>query len=183
VAGPAPPALKAGASPKAPPPESRGIWIYRRAKDGAFTNPLRAEPTTAASFEDTAVAPGEEWCYAVRFVASTDPVVESASAGEVCAAFKDIAAPAAPIGLAVVLHEDGVEVSWSPSAETDLAGYRVYRAAPPGAAPQRVAELPPEQTSLRDGAAKRGILAVYTVTAVDKAGNESPASSAVQVRP
>ena len=118
----------------------------------------------------------------VRFLASKDPLVESASSPEACVAFKDIAAPAAPIGVTVVLRSDGVDVSWSPSSESDLAGYRVYRATPPDA-PARVGEVAADQTSLKDVAPRGGALNVYTVTAFDRAGNESPASTPVQVRP
>ena len=144
--------------------------------------PLQEEVLTTASFEDRSLQPGEEWCYVVRFLASREPLVESASSAEACATFKDIAAPAAPIGVTVVLRSDGVEVSWSPSSEGDLAGYRVYRATPPDE-PARVGEVAMDQTSLKDPAPRAGALNVYTVTAFDKAGNESPASAPVQVRP
>jgi hypothetical protein len=166
-----------------PTPPTRGFWVYRRAKDGAYARPLQPEVLTAAQFEDRTVQPGEEWCYVVRFLASRDPLVESASSSETCAAFRDIAAPAAPIGIAIVLRTDGVEVSWSPSPEADLMGYRVYRAAPPGEPRVRIAEVPAGQTSIRDSAASAGVVNVYTVTALDKAGNESPASAPAQVRP
>ena len=42
--------------------------------------------------------------------------------------------PAAPAGVAVLPREGGLEVLWSPSADADLAGYRVYRTAPGAAA-------------------------------------------------
>lgn len=191
---PAPPAsaspTPASASPRpvptpppTPPPPSRGVRIYRRANDGVYSRPLQPVPLTAATFTDDAVQPGEEWCYVARFAAAMEPVVESAPSNEACATFKDVAAPRAPIGVAVVLRPEGVEVSWSPSPEADLAGYRVYRAATPDAPAERIAELGPEQTVLRDPAAKAGLINVYTITAFDKAGNESPASSPVQVRP
>jgi fibronectin type 3 domain-containing protein len=138
---------------------------------------------TAPEYEDRSVQPGEEWCYVVRFLASTDPLVESPSSTERCVAFKDIAPPAAPIGIAVVLRADGVEVSWSPSPEADLAAYRIYRAAPRGEPAVQIAEVPAGQTSVRDGSPTTGVVNVYTVTAVDKVGNESPASNPAQVRP
>src|SRR5262249_8172541 len=122
-------------------------------------------------------------CYVVRFVAGKEPLVESASSAEACVTFKDIAAPAPPIGVAVVLRGDGVEISWSPSPEADLAGYRVYRSAPPGEPPVRRAELRAQQTSTVDASPRTGIVSVYTVTAFDRAGNESAPSSPVQVRP
>lgn len=187
-AAPGSPSPSPSASPSptpqpTPTPPVRGFWVYRRAKDGVYARPLQEDVLTATEYEDRSVLPGEEWCYVVHFLASKQPLVESASPSEVCAGFKDIAAPAAPIGIAVVLRADGVEVSWSPSSEGDLAGYRVYRAAPPGEPPARVAEVSTEQTSIKDVSPQRGVVNVYTVTALDKAGNESPASSPVQVRP
>lgn len=166
-----------------PAPPVRGFWLYRRPKDGAYAGPLDETVLTASHYEDRSVQPGEEWCYVVRFLTSKEPLVESDSASEVCAGFEDIAAPAAPIGVAVMLGADGVEISWSPSTEADLEGYRVYRMARPGEPPLRVAEVGVPQTSVKDVGARTGVVNVYTVTAFDKAGNESRASSPVQVRP
>ncbi len=166
-----------------PTPPTRGFWVYRRAKDGSYARPLQPEVLTAPEYEDRSVQPGEEWCYVVRFIASKEPLVESTSSSESCVVFRDIAPPAAPIGIAVVLRADGVEVSWSPSPEADLAGYRVYRAAPRGEPAAQIAEVPAGQTSVQDGSPTAGVVNVYTVTAVDKAGNESPTSNPAQVRP
>jgi hypothetical protein len=182
AAAPPGPSPTAKATPT-PAPPVRGFWVYRRPKDGAYARPLDETVLTASHYEDRSVQPGEEWCYVVRFLASKEPLVESDSASEVCAGFKDIAAPAAPIGVAVMLRADGVEISWSPSPEADLVGYRVYRMAPPGEPPMRIAEVPVPQTSVKDDSARTGVVNVYTVAAFDKAGNESRASSPVQVRP
>jgi hypothetical protein len=65
-----------------------------------------------------------------RLVAATAPVIESGSSNEACLAVKDVSAPAAPAGVAVLVRDGAVEVSWSPSSEPDLAVYRVYRARP-----------------------------------------------------
>jgi fibronectin type 3 domain-containing protein len=83
----------------------------------------------------------------------------------------------------VFLGPQGVEISWSPSSEEDLAGYRVYRIAPPGEPPVKIGELSPSQTSFKDPAPKPGVINAYTLTAFDKAGNESAGSNPIQVRP
>ena len=88
---------------------------------------------------------------------------------------RDIVPPAAPTGVAALGGADGVEVSWSPSTDADLASYRVYRQAPDGAR-ARLGEVAPPETALRDTTAAPGARYVYTVTAVDTAGNESPPS-------
>jgi fibronectin type 3 domain-containing protein len=138
-------------------------------------------PVAAPPFRDTTISPGEHWCYVVRTVASTEPVVESASSGEACIENKDVFPPAPPTGVAALVRDDGVEVSWSPSLEADLASYRVYRAAAGGPA-VRLAEVAAPETSFRDLTAPRGGVLAYTVTAVDQDGNESPPSRAVEAR-
>jgi fibronectin type 3 domain-containing protein len=75
-----------------------------------------------------------------------------------------------------------LEFSWSPSAEADLAGYRVYRA-PRGGRAELLAELPKSTTLHRDADVRQGVVHVYTVTAVDAAGNESPPSAGAQGSP
>ena len=132
-------------------------------------------PLQAATFEDSA-APGQSLCYVVRMAAATQPAIESASSNEVCVEVKDVEAPAAPSGVAALVREGAVELSWSPSSEPNLAVYRVYRARP-GAAPERIAEVAPGESAYRDAAPERGVPFLYTVTAVDGAGNESPPSA------
>jgi len=101
--------------------------------------------------------------------------VESARSNEACVAVRDIVPPATPTGVAALGGPEGVEVSWSPSTDADLATYRVYRQAP-GGPRERVGEILPPETSLRDRTAAPGVRYVYTLTTVDTAGNESPPS-------
>jgi hypothetical protein len=176
--GPSPPP-GARPSPSPTPKPQGGFWIYRREPESTYRRPLMPVPVPAPPFRDTTIAPGERWCYVVRTVASTEPVVESASSGEACVENKDVFPPAPPTGVAALVHDDGIEVSWSPSLEADLASYRVYRAAA-GAPPLRVGEVVAPETSFRDTVAPRGTPLAYTVTAVDRDGNESPPSAAVE---
>ena len=154
-----------------------GYFVYRRDKLSRFGRPLNPAPVPQNGFEDAAVAAGQEWCYVVRRVASTEPAVESAASPEACAVFSDVVPPAAPSGVAGLLDPDGLLLSWSPSAEPDLAHYRVYRLA--AGQRQLVKELPPSETSLRVSDTIRR----YVVTAVDTAGNESAPSEAIGARP
>jgi fibronectin type 3 domain-containing protein len=109
-------------------------------------------------------------------VVSSDPLIESDSSNEACLTARDVAAPAAPGGLTILAQEGGLELRWSPSPESDLAFYRVYRAVSSGS-PEKLAELPAPTTSYLDKTAAPGTAYRYTVTAVDRAGNESPPSS------
>jgi hypothetical protein len=163
-------------SPSPPPPPSSGYWIYRRPPGGRYEAPLVPVPLQVAAFEDSSAAPGQSFCYVARLAAATEPVIESGSSNEVCVSVKDVAAPAAPAGVTALVREGALELSWSPSSEPDLAVYRIYRARP-GAAPQRVAEVAAGESTYRDASLERGVPFLYTVTAVDGAGNESPPSA------
>jgi fibronectin type 3 domain-containing protein len=83
--------------------------------------------------------------------------------------------------VAALAREDAIEISWTPSTDADLASYRVYREAP-GGPRERVGEVAAPETSLRDTTAAAGIAYAYTVTAVDRAGNESAPSGAAPGR-
>jgi hypothetical protein len=163
-------------SPTPPPPPSSGYWIYRRDSAGAYDAPLVRVPLQVPAFTDETAALGQSYCYGARLVASTDPVIESESSNEVCVAVKDVAAPAAPEGVAALVRDGAVEVSWSPSSEPDLAHYRVHRAKA-GGTPERVAEVAAGESTFRDATLEPAVPYSYTVTAVDAAGNESPPSA------
>jgi len=134
---------------------------------------------------DASVQPGQEWCYSVRFAAQVTPPVESDASNEACVSVRDISAPATPAGLALILDPQGVEISWVPNTEPDLASYRVYRAVEPQTLGQAIvlAEIAKESTALRDAQLTAGVVHTYFVVAVDTAGNESPRSEILQVRP
>jgi len=136
-----------------------------------------------AGYVDRTVTPGENVCYVVRTVVAREPqpLVESAPSDEACLSVRDISPPAAPTGIAALARGDGVEVSWSPSPEADLDRYRVYRKVG-DESPERLAELPATETSYLDRTLPAGSTARYSVTAIDKAGNESAASAAAEGR-
>lgn len=162
-----------------PKPPARGFLIYRRSDPaGGYGSPLGSEPLQTNTFEDRSVSLGQRLCYVVGTVVSMEPVVESARSNESCLSVRDIVPPATPSGVAALGGLDGVEVSWTPLTDGDLASYRVYREAP-GGPRERVGEVSPPETSLRDITAVPGTRYAYLVTAVDRAGNESPPSAAV----
>lgn len=160
-----------------PKPRTTGFFTYRRAQLGSYERPLQSAPIAESTFVDMTAVRGEELCYVVRTVASTDPLIESADSEESCLSVEDVSAPAAPIGVAAQARPDGIEISWSPSPEPDVARYRIYRIA--AQAPRaRIAEVPVGEQLYVDTSAPVGVAQRYTVTAVDKAGNESLRSAA-----
>jgi hypothetical protein len=158
-----------------PEPRTHGFSVYRRIPPGLYGRPLSPEPQEERTFTDHTAPLGAHVCYVVRAVASVNPVIESASSNEACLDVRDIVAPSAPTGLAVVPRGGGLEIVWTPSREGDLSGYRIYRAVGDARA-ELVAEVEAGTTSWTDTEAAPVVLYHYTVTAVDKAGNESPPS-------
>jgi hypothetical protein len=177
----APPPVGTAAGPPAaiaevesPAPQS-GFWVYRRERNGRYDRPLFAEPTLDKSHTDTTAAAGQDWCYVVRAVVSHEPLIESDSSNEACLTARDIAPPAVPVGLTLLAQPGGIELRWSPSPEADLAVYRVYRTDSSGVA-QKIAETPAGTSVFLDRTATPGTAYRYTITAVDRVGNESAPS-------
>ena len=123
---------------------------------------------------------GQSWCYVVRSVAGAQGLAESLPSAEACVGVRDVFPPATPQGVAALAAGGVVDVSWSPSSEADLATFRVYRAT--DGPPERLAELPAAETRYRDETAATGVPYTYTVTAVDKDGNESAPSPGARAR-
>jgi hypothetical protein len=92
----------------------------------------------------------------------------------------DTFAPAAPQGLSALAGPTAAQLSWERNQETDLALYRIYRAGSNGAF-ARIAELP-VASNYRDAAVMAGRTYRYAVSAVDRKGNESPKSEAVEIQ-
>ena len=146
---------------------------------------LLASPETN-SYRDTLFDFGKTYLYVVRSVVLIDgnPLESSDSAPAVVAP-RDIFPPAAPqnvVAAALPGATPGsfvVDLSWSINVETDLAGYRVYRSEQEGTQGQSVTPDLLPTPAYRDRSVEPGHRYWYTVTAVDRAGNESVPSAPV----
>lgn len=178
-----------------PLPAISGYHIYRGeidphaqeavAKDlapNAWTSPLALLGSAGVnSYRDTQFEFGKTYVYIVRTVITQEGTeIESDSSDPAALTVLDTFPPAAPQGLvAAVLPGSApgtvfVDLSWSINLETDLAGYRVYRSEQEGRRGQLITlDLLPTP-AVRDTAVEPGHRYWYTVTAVDRAGNESP---------
>jgi hypothetical protein len=139
----------------------------------------------APPFRDTQIQFGKTYVYTVRSVAQyPDLQVESLDSLPVEVTPLDTFPPAAPQGLVVVLvPAQGaapayLDLSWSISAENDIAGYNIYRSEQEGTIGQKQNPDLLRTPAFRDMNTVPGHRYFYTVTAVDRVGNESPASAA-----
>jgi hypothetical protein len=147
---------------------------------------LASTPTN--SYRDTAFDFGKTYLYTVRAVIPADAgTVESADSVPVIVTPRDIFPPAVPQGLvAAVVRPDPkgpaeVDLSWSINAETDLAGYRVYRSEQQDTPGELITSDLLLSPAYRDTSVQPGHVYLYSVTAVDRSGNESVRSAPVAV--
>jgi hypothetical protein len=141
-----------------------------------------AEPASPP-YIDTQAELGKTYVYSVRSVAQYPGAqIESLDSNFATITPKDVFPPPAPQDLVVAFVPAAgetpacLDLSWSINAATDIAGYSVYRSedsARPGTRQNSELLLTP---AFRDMNAAPGRIYFYTVTAVDRSGNESPAS-------
>jgi hypothetical protein len=144
--------------------------------------------TEAAQYQDRNFEFGHTYVYSVRSVAQYgSDMVESDQPASAMATVtpRDTFPPAAPTGLeaAFVPATPGapayVELSWAISPEGDLVGYAVYRSEAVDSPGARIStEILPSPT-FRDMSVTSGRRYYYSVSALDRAGNESPKSPVV----
>lgn len=120
----------------------------------------------------------------VRLTLDGKPVEAASTPSEtVTVDAKDVFPPAVPKGLQAVADaaEHTIDLSWLPDTEADLAGYRVYRREVGSkAAPVRISAAVEPAATFRDGKAEPGKKYAYSVSAVDRDGNESARSEEVE---
>lgn len=179
-----------------------GYRIYRSefhpSAPGSFPQDLRpGQPESPAallassetnSYRDSSFVFDHTYAYTVRSVIQVEGnELESSDSQVVTVTPRDIFPPAAPQGLVAALLPGSapgtvlVDLSWSINLETDLAGYRAYRSEQEGTRGQLVTPDILPTPAVRDTSVEPGHRYWYTVTAVDRAGNESAPSTPVVV--
>ncbi len=182
-----------------PGASSRAYRVYRGVLESGQENPPQdpsqaklktplepAGTSPSTDFHDSHFEFGTPYLYTVRSVAQFGAdFVESADSAPAIVTPRDVFPPAAPTGLEITIVPATnqapayIELSWAISPEGDLAGYSVYRSDAEDAPGERVStEILPSPT-FRDISVLSGRRYYYRVSALDRAGNESPKSSAV----
>jgi fibronectin type 3 domain-containing protein len=159
--------------------------VYRGPSNGPPSErPLNVQPLTSRDDLDATAEAGRTYRYVVRAVAAEGPPYrESASSNVVVVDASDRFPPAPPTGLVAVQEGSAVRLLWNPGPESDLDGYRVYRASG-DLGFTRVGDAIVRQPSFLDHEVAPGTVARYRVTAIDRAvpANESGPSSEVELR-
>jgi len=147
---------------------------------------VRVAEIPSPPFTDTQTQLGKRYMYTVRSVIQyPSGQLESADSNFASITPKDIFPPAAPENLVVVYvpavagSPAYLELSWAINPATDIAGYNVYRSEEASRAGVRLNSELLLTPSFRDMNVLPGHSYSYTVTAVDRSGNEGLASSPV----
>jgi len=153
--------------------------VYRRSGGTPFA--VVATPDRP-DFTDTSVENAKPYDYIVQTVVklSENREAESELSAQVGITPVDRFPPAVPAGLQAAATPVSVELAWEPAGDADLAGYRIYRAAP-DAEFSRLAES--TVPSYSDRSVERGKTYRYAVSSFDKLGNESARSAEVEATP
>jgi len=181
-------------TPAGPAPAIIAYRVYRaEAAPGAtagnlsLKSPLaKVGETGVAPFTDPQVVFGTTYAYSVRSVVEySGKTLESSDSNVLIVTPKDVFPPAAPLGLVVALvpTQGGtpahLELSWAISPETDIAGYNIYRSEQAGSPGTRLNNELLLAPAFSDMNMQPGRRYSYAVSAVDRSGNESPASVSV----
>ena len=171
----------------------RGIAEPGTSTSGAAAGDLKLKSplamigeTETAAYQDDHIEFDESYVYSIRSVTQyPGGTLESAGSKVTVVTPRDTFPPAVPEGLVVVLvpAQGGtparLELSWDISEETDIAGYNIYRSDRIDVQGGRVNTELLLTPAFRDMNVLPGHRYFYTVTAVDRSGNESPSSAPV----
>jgi hypothetical protein len=173
------------------PPEIAGLRfscrVYRReqrSNKDAVAGEIAIAPGAPATLTDHGLEWEKTYAYRATIVtyvaqANGEQQVEGDDTPAVSVFAHDIFPPAAPAGLEAAFSGPGqksfIDLVWTPNAESDLAGYDVYRHEP-GGQPVKVNSDLVTAPAFRDTQVISGREYFYSVTAVDIHRNESPHS-------
>lgn len=158
-------------------PNIKGYNIYRAEEE--------AEPTCINStlikenkYEDKDFLFDKAYRYFIR-VSATDspPFLESNDSDVLNVVARDEFAPEPPSGLVSITGKNYISLSWDENRERDLAGYRVWRK---GEGEEHILMTPDpiRENTYTDTKVEKNKRYYYSITALDKNGNESKKSKA-----
>ncbi len=163
------------------PARIAGYNVYRSEDPKAFpAAPLNAEPLTQPECVDRNFSFDKHYYYEVSVVGSrNNPYAESLPSAPLEVFAIDVFPPGPPENLNYVVEKGVVILLWSAPSDTDVAGYRIYRAEE-GSSERVLLQAQLVTTlSFRDDKASPGKKYQYGVAAVDTHNNEGPAATVI----
>lgn len=163
-----------------------GYNIYRsqESEPDSGGTPLNSQLIGGTSYRDAAFKFGSTYRYFVRAVSlgTEGGQVESLNSNSITIAPTDTFAPSAPTSITVAAAPGRLSLFFPANTEADVAGYNVYRTTDPNLPKEQWTKLNTtllDRTTFQDEKVESGTKYYYYVTAVDQAGNVSPASEVV----
>lgn len=150
-------------------PNLAGYNLYRNGSK------INSAPLTETTYTDTGLTNGITYEYAVTAVDQDGN--ESGRSGTVALAPGDTLPPAPPAGITAAEGSSQVTLTWTANAESDLASYNIYRDG------VKANSAPVTSASFTDTGLSNDRTYQYTVTAVDRSGNESQPSNVIRATP
>ncbi len=154
--------------------------------DARAAQPILLGSTPTTGFRDTQAEFSKTYSYTVRAVAQIEnQSIESDASAPVRVERRDTFAPATPSNIVIIAtpatadSPAALDLSWSISAEPDAAGYFIYRSEQVGTPGTRITPEMLLAPAFRDTSVAPGRRYYYSVSAVDRQGNESPRSAPV----
>ncbi len=162
-------------------PVFEGYNLYRRSEEDKARK-RNSTPLKINFFEEESFEFGTGYSFFVRtsYLAGASPF-ESADSNIIEIKPEDIFPPKAPSALISISGSKLISLSWEPNKENDLAGYRIWRRLEGESDFFLLTSELFLESNFNDTKLEKNRKYEYTVTAVDKNGNESERSSTVSI--
>jgi hypothetical protein len=162
--------------------------IMRRAADATEAAKVGEVPLAAdsATFVDTGIEWEKNYQYWITPITQWQlggrkNETEGRDSQIVSVLTHDVFPPAVPDGLQAVfsgmVQRPGIDLTWTPNIDQDLAGYNVYRRLSREIAFARISTEPVKTPAFHDENVHPGETYIYSISAVDLRGNESARSA------
>lgn len=163
-------------------PKIVGYNVYRipsASEPVALSTPVNDVPVSEPEYRD--VPPYGTYRYLVTAVAAMKPQRSESDPAMVAEVqYRDLEPPPPPAGLTTLVEDDAIRLVWDAVDAPDLAGYRIYRETPRGRVSLTGGRTVTE-TLFRDERLEPAETYVYSVSSIDKEGNESARTEAPPV--
>jgi predicted phage tail protein len=162
-----------------------GYNVYRISDaDDEPAQPINDALVSGTQYQDRTFKAGETYHYVVRSVSlgTEGAQVESLNSNSISVSPLDIFPPSAPASITVAPAPGRLSVFFPANPEADIAGYNIFRSTDPDLPKDKWNKLNADlltRTTFQDEKVESGKRYYYYLTAVDQAGNISPASEVV----